>query len=112
MTRPTLRFGAAALLFVLSIYVSHHVGVPRDSRGTPSLPAVALGWPLLFHVERASALLGAIGLVLLVAWNGVHGIWPTKFANLEYAPKQTVEVTAKALDELSSRLKEVERRLP
>lgn len=110
MSSPVFRFAAGALVFCLAIYISHRVGVPQDSKGSIKLPSVALDWRLLFHVERAAALVGAAGAVLLIAWNGAHGIWPTKFANLEYAPKETAEVTAKALDELGGRLHEVEKR--
>jgi hypothetical protein len=43
------------------------VATGSDAYGAPAaLPGAALGWPLLFHFERASALLATIGLVLLI----------------------------------------------
>lgn len=48
------------------------------------LPNVAMGWVLLFHMERAAALLGVIGLVLLIGWRAVQGELPIKLGNLEY----------------------------
>jgi hypothetical protein len=81
---PTLRFAVAALAFVLAICVSERMGLPQDPHGRMSLPSIAMDWPLLFHVERAAALLGSTGWVLLILWRGAHGVWPTKVAHLEY----------------------------
>lgn len=97
LSRSAMRFALAALGFGLAIYVSHRVGIPHDSKGRADLPDAALDWRLLFHVERAAALIATAGAVLLIAWNGVHGDWPRKFANVEFAPKETPQITALAL---------------
>jgi len=74
-------------LFAVLVYVSDQRGVPKK------LPTVALDWTLLFHAERAAALLGTVGIVLLVGWRASHGEFPIKFGNVEYAVK---EAAAKA----------------
>ena len=55
----------------------------------PVLPGLALGWGLLFHIERAIALLTAIGGVGLVGWRAINGDYPVKFGNIEYAAART-----------------------
>ncbi|MGH2985643.1 MAG: hypothetical protein ACRDLO_03010, partial [Solirubrobacterales bacterium] len=45
-------------------------------------------WTLLFHIERAAALLGAIGIVLLIGWRAVNGQFPLKFGQVEYAAEE------------------------
>lgn len=56
--------------------------------GTPEpLPAVSLGWPLLLHFERAAALLGTAGCVLLVGVRATNGRFPAKFGHVEYATR-------------------------
>lgn len=60
-----------------------------DGHGVPeSLPDIALDWTLLFHIERAAALLGAIGIVLLIGWRAVNGQFPLKFGQVEYAAEE------------------------
>ena len=103
-TRSRLLFLAGALLFAVLVAGSSLAGTPHDAHGAETLPGVALGWTLLFHIERASAVLGAAGVTLLIAWRGAHGEWPIKFANLEYAPKATVQVTVDVIDALTDRL--------
>jgi hypothetical protein len=79
------RFGEGAvigLVFVVAIYASARAGVPDP------LPGVALGWMALFHVERAGAMLGAIGIVALIGWRALAGEFPIKFGNVEYAAKE------------------------
>ncbi|HEY5815380.1 MAG TPA: hypothetical protein VIS95_03465 [Solirubrobacterales bacterium] len=63
------------------MYLSTQATVPE------LLPGVALGWEALFHVERAGAMLGAIGLVLLIAWRTLSGEFPIRFGNVEYATR-------------------------
>jgi hypothetical protein len=76
------RVAIAALIFGLAVYASDRHGVPSD------LPTIALGWRLLFHLERAAALLAAIGIVLLVGWRALQGDFPLKFGQVEYAAKE------------------------
>jgi hypothetical protein len=68
-------------LFAIAVYLSTRAAVPD------LLPGVALGWGALFHIERAGAMLGAIGVVLLVMWRALSGEFPIRFGNVEYAPK-------------------------
>ena len=63
-----------------------------EAAGTPAeLPDIAMGWGLLFHLERAAALLGVIGIVLLIGWRAVQGEFPIKFGNVEYAKEAAAE---------------------
>src|SRR5215213_2804288 len=70
------------LVFAALVYVSERAGVPDR------LPGAALGWNLLFHLERAAAVLATAGVVLLVGWRAMHGEFPIKFGQVEYAQKQ------------------------
>jgi hypothetical protein len=106
---PPVRFLIACAAFGSALYVSHKVGVPHNAKGQEDLPGVALGWRLLFHVQRAGALLGIVATVGLIGWRGAHGEWPIKFGNVEYAPKQAVSVTADAIDKQNQRLSKIER---
>lgn len=73
-------------LLVLAVFVA--VALISDAQGVPDrLPGAALDWRLLFHVERAAALLGGIGVVLLIGWRATHGDFPIKFGQVEYAQK-------------------------
>jgi hypothetical protein len=72
-------------LFAAAIYLSTQAAVPD------LLPGVALGWAALFHVERAGTMLGAVGVVLLIAWRALSGEFPIRFGNVEYAKKVTSE---------------------
>jgi hypothetical protein len=56
-----------AVVLAVAIYASTRAAVPDP------LPGVALGWTALFHVERAGAVLGAIGVVVLIAWRALSG---------------------------------------
>jgi len=80
--RLGLRALPVVVIFAAAIYASAQAGTPDN------LPGAALGWDVLFHVLRASALLGAGGVVLLVGWRAAHGEFPIKFGNVEYAVKQ------------------------
>jgi hypothetical protein len=80
-----------------------------DRHGLPSpLPGAALGWPLLFHILRASAVLGGIGLVTLVGWRALHGEFPVKFGQLEYPAKAVDEHTRAATAAQEKRLQILE----
>ena len=54
------------------------------------LPDVALGFPLLLHVERAAALLAVLGASALVTFRAANGELPTRFAQLEYESHQLI----------------------
>jgi hypothetical protein len=69
-------------VFGAFVYVSEQAGVPTK------LPGAALGWSLLFHLERAAAVLATTGVVFLVGWRAMHGEFPIKFGQVEYAQKQ------------------------
>ena len=77
------------------------------SRGAPSnLPGAALSWQPLFYVERASALLGGLGVVLLVGWRALHGQFPIKFGNIEY--EQELQASTETADSHEQRLRFIE----
>jgi hypothetical protein len=99
------------ILVVAAVLASSSAGVPHDLRGAESLPSAAMGWRLLFHVERAGALLGVGGITLLIAWRGSRGEWPVRFGNVEYAPKEAIAVTADALEKQDRRLRMLEAEL-
>lgn len=83
---------AGLVIFGFAIVASHRAGLPTKADGTAAgLPGVALGWRLLFHVERASALVGAFGLVAVILWRAAHGELPLKVGQLEYAKKEQAE---------------------
>ncbi len=69
-------------LFASAVYLSTQARVPE------MLPGVALGWEALFHVERAGAMLGAIGVIMLVAWRALAGDLPVRLGSIEYAAKE------------------------
>lgn len=52
-----------------------------------------MGWAPLFYVERAGALLGALGVIVLIGWRALHGQFPLKFANIEYADELKASAT-------------------
>jgi hypothetical protein len=64
------------------IAVSENAGLPA------TLPGAAFGWNALFHVERAAAVMGAVGLVVLIGARALKGEFPIKFGQVEYAQKQ------------------------
>jgi hypothetical protein len=79
------RIGKGAVVvvvFAVAVYASTRAAVPDP------LPGVALGWTALFQVERAGAMLGAIGIVALIGWRALSGEFPIKFGNVEYAAKE------------------------
>jgi hypothetical protein len=89
------------VVFGVFVYVSEHEGVPAK------LPGAALDWNLLFHLERATALLATTGVVLLVGWRALHGEFPIKFGQVEYAQKQA-EAAAGVTEAQERRLRVVE----
>jgi hypothetical protein len=94
--------GLAAVVFAATVYASVHHGPAKH------LPAAALGWRLLFYVERAVVLLTAIGAVLLVGWRALHGEFPVRFGQLEYAAKEAAANSEEATGAQERRLQMVE----
>jgi hypothetical protein len=88
---------ALTLLVVVGLVVwwSASASTPKD------LPGASFGWAPLFYIERAGALLGAVGIVLLVGWRALHGRFPIRVGNIEYeelrASTKTVESHEKRL---------------
>ena len=83
-------FRVAVVLGVFGVLaaISEDAGVPNK------LPGAAFGWNLLFHLERAAAVLATAGVVLLVGWRAMHGEFPIKFGQVEYAQKQAEAAAA------------------
>lgn len=105
---PALRFIVGLAVFAAVVRASSRVGVPHDATAHEDLPDIALGWRLLFHVLRASALLGAVGVVGVIAWRGSHGEWPVKVGQVEYAPKDTAAMTTVEFESHSRRMDMIE----
>lgn len=82
--------------------------MPEKPDGSPDgLPSVALGWRLLFHVARATALLAAIGGVLVVGWRATRGELPVKFGQVEYA-REAAGAVARAAARQERRIRVLE----
>lgn len=72
-------------------------------------PGVALGWGLLYHVERAGLLLGIAALFVLVTWRALHGEFPIKFGQiLEYAPREVLPLFERMQENLEERVATIE----
>lgn len=69
-----------ALILAVTIGGSALAGTPSTDR----LPDVSLVWPLLFHVERAGALIAIVSAIVVVGWRASRGELPIRFANIEY----------------------------
>lgn len=81
---PQLARAAAILLaFAGLIWASHRSGAPAP------LPEIALGWALLFHMERAAAVLAVAGAVLLTGWRASRGELPVRLGQIEYEASET-----------------------
>jgi hypothetical protein len=91
----------AGLLAVMTV-ASHRGGVPAD------LPEVALDWRILFHIERAAALLATVGLVVLVGWRALRGELPTKLGQVEYRVERASADSKAATEELENRVAALE----
>jgi hypothetical protein len=100
---PKVRFVIGATVIAGAVFVSSRVAAPG------SLPGIALGWPLLFHVERGAAIVAAIGLIALVLWRGANNEWPSSFGNLfGYDQKKVRGVTLKTFAKHQERISELE----
>jgi hypothetical protein len=102
LRRSLAKGSLVALLFATAIYLSTQAAVPDV------LPGIALGWKALFHVERAGAILGAMGGVLLIAWRALSGEFPTRFGNIEYAPKDVTDEVEEVSASQERRLRALE----
>lgn len=94
----------ATVLSVLGLVVwaSHRSGAPSE------LPEVALGWTLLLHVERAAALLAAIGIVTLVGWRALQGDFPSRLGQIEFRIEKTAADALAVTEGLERRVRELE----
>ena len=90
------------IVFAAAIYASTRASVPAP------LPGVAMGWTPLFHVMRAGAMLGAIGIVALIGWRALSGEFPIKFGNVEYAAKETAAEAKQAAALQEQRIRTLE----
>lgn len=63
---------------------------------------------MLFHVERAGAFLGAVGIVLLIGWRALKGEFPIKFGNVEYAPEEAAAEAKEASELQEQRIRVLE----
>jgi hypothetical protein len=72
-------------------------------------PGVALGWSLLYHVERAGLLLGIVALFVLVVWRALNAEFPIKFGQiLEYAPREALPIFERMQANLEERIATLE----
>lgn len=77
--------------------------------GAPSeLPGVALGWPLLLHLERAAALVASLGFVALVGVRATMGRFPVRLGQVEYATGRVMSEFDKAARSDGERLDALE----
>lgn len=74
--------------FLLSLAASGLLGLPSEGQ----MPEIALGWPLLLHIERAVAAMGLIGFALLIIWRAGRGEFPIRFGQIEYEARVAGEV--------------------
>jgi hypothetical protein len=91
---------------VLGVVIAGAFVWSTRSGAPPRLPGAALGWAPLFYVERAGALLGTLGAIVLVGWRALYGHFPIKFGNIEYADE--LEASAKTVDSHERRLDLIE----
>ena len=102
MGAKILKGAIVIAIFAGMVYASDRAGVPD------SLPGAALGWVALFHVERAGAMLGAVGIVLLIGWRALSGEFPIKFGNLEYEVKEAASQAGEVADSHDRRIRALE----
>lgn len=96
--RPTQTMRAVLIgsLTAIAIALSWNAGTPAAE----DLPIVALGWPLLLHLERGAAVVAVLAVVAVVGWRASKGEMPTRFANIEYR----VDGATDSIDEIRTRL--------
>jgi hypothetical protein len=94
---------------VVVFFVCGVVAWSSVQAGAPAkLPDVAMGWMLLFHVERAIVLLAAIGAVVLVSWRATYGDFPVKLGQVEYAVREAARDVEGKNEALEKRLRTLE----
>jgi hypothetical protein len=98
----TLKALVVLTIFAIAVAASLKAGTPAV------LPSAALDWTALFHIERAAAVLGAIGLVLLIGWRAMSGEFPIKFGNVEYAVENAATKAEQAAEEQEHRIRVLE----
>jgi hypothetical protein len=81
MVGRVLKAAAPLAVLAVAIWLSVGYGLTRGEH----LPGSSFGWTALFYVERAAIGLSIIGAVWLVGWRALHGHFPLKIANIEYA---------------------------
>ena len=85
-------------------------GALSVTAGPPNeLPGVALGWPLLLHLERAAALIAALGLVALIGVRATMGRFPVRLGQVEYAAGRVMSEFDEAARPDGERLEALER---
>lgn len=72
------------LLLLAATALSVSAGVPAE------LPGVALGWPLLLHLERGALLVAGLSIVVLVGTRAAMGRFPSRLGQIEYAVGRVV----------------------
>lgn len=105
--KHAFRVVVVLVAFGAIVYASHEAGIPQKN-GSAELPGAAFGWNLLFHVERAAALLGTIGLVTLIGWRALQGEFPVKFGQVEYEAKEAADAAAEVSEGQEERIKFLE----
>lgn len=96
------------LIVIPGIYVGGFVA--SVLYGTPAkLPAVALGFPILLHLERAGAVLAVVSVVSIFAYMTSLGHLPSQFGNVIGYPVADLQ---HELEQLSAEVdRRIERRL-
>jgi hypothetical protein len=98
--RRALGIAASLLAGAASVIGSYGAGAPRP------YPGIALGWGLLYHLERAGLLVGILALFALISWRALQAELPIKFGQiLEYAPPEALSL----FDRLQSSLDDADR---
>lgn len=75
---------ARLALLVAAVIAAFASSVVAGTPGAEDLPAVALSWPALFHLERAIALVSLIAAAALVGWRASRGELPSRVGQLEW----------------------------
>ena len=104
---PKAYFARGALVVVAvgaALLVTVRAGVPPKVP-VDGLPDTALGSVVLFHLERAAALLAVVGAAVLIGWRTIQGRFPRIFGPVEY---EAVEAAATATADHEGRLRLLE----